>query len=73
MEQLQLTKKQSIDLYNQSSITFWTRKLKITHEQLTDAVISTGSLHVTDIKRYMGIREFSLYDLLNWRKSKNQS
>lgn len=70
MELLELKNKQIIDFYSDSNVTFWTRKLNITHQQLTDAVINTGSLYISDIKKYVGIKEssFSLSDLLNKKK-----
>lgn len=72
MEQLQLKNKRAIDFYNDSNVTFWTRKLKITHQQLTDAVLHTGSLYVADIKRYVGIKDsFSISEFLGLKRSKN--
>lgn len=72
MEQLQLKNKRAIDFYNDSNVTFWTRKLNITHQQLTDAVINTGSLYVRDIKKYIGLKDstFSFSDFLGLRKPK---
>jgi hypothetical protein len=72
MEQLQLKNKLAIDFYNDSNVTFWTRKLNITHQQLTDAVLNTGSFYIADIKKYIGLKDsFSLADLLSWKRSKN--
>lgn len=70
MEQLQLKNKRAIDFYNDSNVTFWTRKLNITQQQLADAVINTGSLYIKDIKKYIGIKDsFSFCDLLRKRSS----
>lgn len=69
MEQLQLKNKRTIDFYNDSNVTFWTRKLNITHQQLTDAVIHTGSLYVSDIKKYIGFKDaFSFSEFLGLKK-----
>lgn len=73
MEQLELKNKEIIDFYNDSSVVFWTRKLNITHQQLSEAVLNTGSLYIADIKKYLngGKAVFSLADLLGKKKAKN--
>jgi hypothetical protein len=73
MEPVQLKDKQAIDFYNDSNVTFWTRKLNITPQQLTDAVINTGSLYIVDIKKYIGIKDsfLSLLDFVRWKRSSN--
>lgn len=73
MEQLQLKDKHTINFYSDSDVTFWTRKLNITHQQLTEAVINTGSIYINDIKKYIGIKDssFPLSEFLGWKKSKN--
>ena len=73
MELLELKNKKVIDFYNDSDVTFWIRKLNVTHEQLTDAVIHTGSIYIDDIKKYIGIKDsaFSFSDFLGKTKTKN--
>lgn len=71
MELLELKNKQIVNFYSDSNVTFWTRKLNITHQQLTDAVINTGSLYISDIKKYIGVKNsgFSFSDLLGRKKN----
>jgi hypothetical protein len=73
MEQLELKNKRIIDFYDDSDVVFWTRKLNVTHQQLSEAVINTGSLYIADIKKYLdgGKTVFSFADLLGKRKAKN--
>ncbi|HSH64463.1 MAG TPA: hypothetical protein VLB84_01375 [Bacteroidia bacterium] len=60
--------KKVIDFYNDSNVTFWIRKLDITYQQLTDAVINTGSLYVSDIKTYVGVKDIPFPFLLSKKK-----
>jgi hypothetical protein len=73
MEQLELKNKRIIDFYNDSDVIFWTRKLNVTHQQLSEAVLNTGSLYIEDIKKYLdrGKTIFSWSDLLNKKRAKN--
>lgn len=74
MQQLELkNNKRIIDFYNDSDVLFWTRKLNITQQQLSEAVLNTGSLYITDIKRYLDGKKavFSWIDLLGKKKAKN--
>jgi CMP-N-acetylneuraminic acid synthetase len=73
MEQLELKNKRIIDFYNDSNVVFWTRKLNVTHQQLSEAVLNTGSFYIEDIKKYLDKekRIFSWYDLLSKKKGKN--
>jgi hypothetical protein len=73
MEQPELKNKEIIDFYNDSSVVFWTRKLNITHQQLSEAILNTGSLYIADIKKYLDVDKtvFSLADLLGKKKAKN--
>jgi hypothetical protein len=73
MEQLELKNKNIIDFYNDSDVLFWTRKLNVTHQQLSEAVLNTGSVCIADIKKYLDKEKtvFSLVDLLGKKKAKN--
>jgi hypothetical protein len=73
MQQLELKNKRIIDLYNDSDVVFWTRKLNITQQQLSEAILNTGSLYISDIKKYLEGEKavFSLMDLLGKKKAKN--
>lgn len=70
MEQTNLKNNRFIDFYSDSSMVFWTRKLNITQQQLSDAVLNTGSLSIKDIKKYLGLTKptFSFFELLNRKK-----
>jgi len=74
MEQSNIKNSQFVDFYSDSSMVFWTRKLNITQQQLSDAILNTGSLSVQDIKRYLGIVKpaFSFYELFNKKKPAKQ-
>jgi len=37
----------------EQELAYWTGKFKITSEQLTDAIMSTGSTNVTEIRDYL--------------------
>ena len=75
MEQSNLKKSRFIDFYSDSSMVFWTRKLNVTHQQLSDAILNTGSLSIQEIKKYLGITRpsFSFYELLNRKKDRNNA
>lgn len=70
MEQTNLKNNRFIDFYSDSSMVFWTRKLNITQQQLSDAVLNTDSLSIKDIKKYLGLTKptFSFFELLNRKK-----
>jgi len=70
MEQANLKDNRFIDFYSDSSMVFWTRKLNVTQQQLSDAILNTGSLCIQDIKKYLGISKptFSFYELLTRKK-----
>lgn len=69
MEPLEIKQKEIIDFYNDSNVAFWTRKLNITYQQLSDAVIHTGSLYVNDIKAYVGVKGIPFSFLSGKKKS----
>ena len=73
MEQHELKNKEIIDFYNDYNVDFWTRKLNITHQQLNEAVLNTGSLYIADIKKYLNTEKevFCLSDLLGKKKGKS--
>lgn len=70
MGQSNLRNSRFVDFYNDSSMVFWTRKLNITQQQLSDAILNTGSLCVQDIKKYLGIVKpsFSFSELFGLKK-----
>ena len=70
MGQSNLKNRRFIDFYSDSSMVFWTRKLNITQQQLSDAILNTGSLSIQDIKKYLGIVKpvFSFNQFLNRKK-----
>jgi hypothetical protein len=72
MEQLELKNKEIIDFYNDSNVVFWIRKLNVTHQQLSEAVLNTGSVYISDIKKYLdgGKSVFSFADLLGKKREK---
>jgi hypothetical protein len=72
MEQLELKNKEIIDFYNDSNVLFWIQKLNVTHQQLSEAVLNTGSVYIADIKNYLdeGKTTFSFADLLGKKKRK---
>ncbi len=72
MELFELKEKRTIDFYNDSNVIFWTRKLNISHQQLSEAVLNTGSLYISDIKKYLGKEKdtFSFSELLTGKRQK---
>ena len=53
MEQTDQKNKRVIDLNNEYNVSFWAHKLNITSQQLTDAILNTGSVDVAVIKKYV--------------------
>lgn len=70
MRQSNLKNSRFVDFYSDSSMVFWTRKLNITQQQLSDAILNTGSLCIQDIKKYLGIVKpaFSFFELFSLKK-----
>ncbi len=59
---------------NSNQVCFWTKKWGITVKQLNDAIIETGSINVSEIKKYLtnkGIL-FSIQGLIKYLRCKSQ-
>ncbi len=72
MEQTDLKNKRVIDLNNEYNVSYWAHKLNATNQQLTDAILNTGSVDIIEIRKYLNGNKkvHPLIDLFN-KKIKN--
>jgi hypothetical protein len=51
--------------WERGQVKFWTEKWGITKEQLNEAIVQTGSIRISEIRKYL-IRKGTLFSYTEW-------